>query len=47
MPVKQSKKSSKLLLNGIDFLFKISISKLALGKELLVILGSVKNSVGC
>lgn len=46
MPIKQSKRSSKLLQNGIDFLFKISVAKLALGKELLTILNSVNKSVG-
>ena len=41
MEFKESKRKSKIVKNGVDYLLQIGITKLALGKELLFILGKL------
>lgn len=42
----KSAKRSKLVENGITYLFKIAITKLTLGKELVFVLNLVNEKVG-
>ena len=46
MEFKESKRKSKIVKNGVDYLLQIGITKLALGKELNYILDKLHESVG-
>ena len=45
MPIKESKKSSKTVQKGIEYLLKISVVKLVLSKEIITILNNVKDNL--
>ena len=46
MSIKQGRKNSRVVKNGIDALLHISVSKLALGKQVIVVLNNLVVNIG-
>ena len=46
MHIKQTKKNSRIVKNGVDYLLQLAITRLALSKELLFILNNLQEAIG-
>ena len=46
LEVKEGRRNLKLVRKGVDWLLSIAVCRLALGRELLVILGNVRERIG-